>query len=66
MKHLKKYNESSSKSTEMKLEDYFVEFIDNGFTIDIKLNAVTLKYIGKYDFEEVLEMYNDVIIKLLT
>jgi len=64
MKHLKKFNES--KSTEMKLEDYFVEFTDNGFTIDIELNSVKLKYVGKYDFDEVFEMYNDVIMKLKT
>lgn len=64
MKHLKKFNES--KSTEMKLEDYFVEFTDNGFTIDIELSSVKLKYVGKYDFDEVFEMYNDVIMKLKT
>lgn len=64
MKHLKKFNESNSMRNEMKLEDYFVEFIDNGFTIDRELNQFKLKYTGEYDFNQTLEMYNDVITKL--
>lgn len=64
MKHLKKFNESSSTRNEMKLEDYFVEFLDNGFTIDRELNQFKLKYTGEYDFNQTLEMYNDVITKL--
>ena len=43
MKHLKKFNESSS----MELEDYFVEFTDEGFSIERKLNEFTLKYTGE-------------------
>ena len=35
MKHLKKFNESKS---EMPLEDYFIEFVDEGFTIERRLN----------------------------
>lgn len=61
MKHLKKFNESKS---EMQLEDYFVEFVDEGFTIERKLNEFKLKYTGEYDFSQTLEMYNDVISKL--
>jgi hypothetical protein len=61
MKHLKKFNENKS---EMQLEDYFVEFIDEGFTIERKLNEFKLKYTGEYDFNQALEMYNDVITKL--
>jgi len=60
MKHLKKFNESSS----MELEDYFVEFTDEGFSIERKLNEFTLKYTGEFDFNKTLEMYNDVITKL--
>ena len=41
MKHLKKFNESKS---EMQLEDYFVEFVDEGFTIERELNQFKLKY----------------------
>jgi len=61
MKHLKKFNESKS---EMQLEDYFVEFVDEGFTIERELNQFKLKYTGEYDFNQTLEMYNDVITKL--
>lgn len=61
MKHLKKFNGSKS---EMQLEDYFVEFVDEGFTIERKLNEFKLKYTGEYDFSQTLEMYNDVISKL--
>jgi isopropylmalate/homocitrate/citramalate synthase len=61
MKHLKKFNESKS---EMQLEDYFVEFVDEGFTIERELNQFKLKYTGEYDFSQTLEMYNDVISKL--
>ena len=61
MKHLKKFNENKS---EMQLEDYFVEFVDEGFTIERKLNEFKLKYTGEYDFNQTLEMYNDVISKL--
>ena len=61
MKHLKKFNESKS---EMQLEDYFVEFVDEGFTIERRLNEFKLKYTGEYDFSQTLEMYNDVISKL--
>jgi hypothetical protein len=61
MKHLKKFNENKS---EMKLEDYFVEFVDEGFTIERELNQFKLKYTGEYDFSQTLEMYNDVISKL--
>ena len=57
MKHLKKFNESSSTRNEMKLEDYFVEFLDNGFTIDRELNQFKLKYTGEYDFNQTLEMF---------
>jgi isopropylmalate/homocitrate/citramalate synthase len=61
MKHLKKFNENKS---EMQLEDYFVEFVDEGFTIERELNQFKLKYTGEYDFNQTLEMYNDVISKL--
>ena len=61
MKHLKKFNENKS---EMPLEDYFVEFVDEGFTIERKLNEFKLKYNGEIDFNHLLEMYNDVITKL--
>jgi hypothetical protein len=61
MRHLKKFNESKS---EMQLEDYFVEFVDEGFTIERELNQFKLKYTGEYDFSQTLEMYNDVITKL--
>jgi len=61
MKHLKKFNENKS---EMALEDYFVEFVDEGFTIERKLNEFKLKYNGEIDFNHLLEMYNDVITKL--
>ena len=61
MKHLKKFNENKS---EMQLEDYFVEFVDEGFTIERELNQFKLKYTGEYDFNQTLEMYNDVITKL--
>lgn len=61
MKHLKKFNESKS---EMQLEDYFVEFVDEGFSIERKLNEFKLKYNGEIDFNHLLEMYNDVITKL--
>ena len=63
MKHLKKFNENKS---DMKLEDYFVEFLDEGFTIDRKLNEFKLKYTGDIDFNHLFEMYNDVITKLQT
>jgi hypothetical protein len=55
MKHLKKFNETKS---EMSLEDYFVEFVDEGFTIERKLNEFKLKYNGEIDFNHLLEMYN--------
>jgi hypothetical protein len=61
MKHLKKFNENKSG---MQLEDYFVEFIDEGFVIERELNQFKLKYTGEYDFTQTLEMYNDVITKL--
>ena len=61
MKHLKKFNESKS---EMQLEDYFVEFVDEGFSINRNLNEFKLKYAGEIDFNHTLEMYNDVISKL--
>jgi hypothetical protein len=37
MKHLKKFNESESTKYEMELKDYFYDFSDNGFTIDIEM-----------------------------
>jgi hypothetical protein len=50
----------------MKLEDYFVEFLDEVFTIDRKLNEFKLKYTGDIDFNHLFEMYNDLITKLQT
>lgn len=61
MKHLKKFNENNS---EMPLEYYFVDFTDEGFTIERKLNEFKIKYTGEYDFNKAFDMYNDVIIKL--
>lgn len=65
MKHLRKFNESEEpKKYEMTLKDYFYDFSDNGFTIDIKDNMATGKYVGEYDFEAVFDMYQDAITKL--
>lgn len=65
MKHLRKFNEAEEPvKYEMTLKDYFYDFSDNGFTIDIKDNMVTGKYVGEYDFEAVFEMYQDAITKL--
>lgn len=67
MKHLRKFNEAEEpKKYEMTLKDYFYDFSDNGFTIDVedKDNMVTGKYVGEYDFEAVFDMYQDAITKL--
>ncbi len=65
MKHLRKFNESEEpKKYEMTLKDYFYDFSDNGFTIAIKDNMATGKYVGEYDFEAVFDMYQDAITKL--
>jgi hypothetical protein len=49
MKHLKKFNESESTKYEMELKDYFYDFSDNGFTIDIEDNVIKGKYKGNID-----------------
>ncbi len=63
MKHLKKFNESTEKK-EMELKDYFYDFTDNGFVVDIKSNIVTGKCIKPIDALEYAEIYVDILTKL--
>jgi hypothetical protein len=64
MKYLKKFNESESTKYEMELKDYFYDFTDNGFVVDIKGNVVTGKCNKSIDPIEYAEIYVDTLIKL--
>jgi hypothetical protein len=64
MKHLKKFNESESTKYEMELKDYFYDFSDNGFTIDIEDNVIKGKYKGNIDSVDILDTFLEVVTKL--
>jgi hypothetical protein len=62
MIYIKKFNESTSN--ENRITEYFLDFTDSGFVLDKHLNSIKLKYTGEYNFNDVLEMYNDSINKI--
>jgi hypothetical protein len=64
MKHLKKFNESESTKYKMELKDYFYDFSDNGFTIDIEDNVIKGKYKGNIDSVDILDTFLEVVTKL--
>ena len=64
MKHLRKFNESETPKYEMELKDYFYDFTDNGFIVDIEGNVIKGKYTGNYDFTDSIEMFLDTSTKL--
>lgn len=64
MKHLRKFNEAETPKYEMELKDYFYDFTDNGFVVDIEGNVIKGKYTGNYDFTDSVEMFLDTATKL--
>lgn len=64
MKHLRKFNESETPKYEMELKDYFYDFTDNGFIVDIEGNTIKGKYTGNLDSATILDTFLDVVTKL--
>jgi hypothetical protein len=48
----------------MELKDYFYDFSDNGFTIDIEDNVIKGKYKGNIDSVDILDTFLEVVTKL--
>jgi hypothetical protein len=50
----------------MELKDYFYDFSDNGFTIDIEDNVIKGKYKGNIDSVDILDTFLEVVTKIKT